>query len=196
MISALLTFALAGAVAHAAVEAKGPSALLLPQAGATPAADPKAYAGPYRATLACGEGVKSFPFLKPWVAKLENFVAPFEIGSTEGSLFFAIGVTTAGKNAVNMWRGDSFRATIDYKAKGGTIESTWLGGLPPAAPPIVQGPGYSVVHKGLNRGGSTSSQAGSRRSTTAGSTEPAIQGYGAASIADLAKAGPWPRFLR
>ncbi len=166
---------------------------ILPWGGATPAPTPTPtpYKGPMRATLACAEGVRNFPFLKTWVAKLDNFVAPTEIGSTEGSLFYAIGATTVGKNAVEAWKTDAFTAPVDSKGKGGSIESAWLGEWTAGTLKVEPGPGFSRIKVG-NKGSDTS-QMGGRTNTGLRPADPAIQGYAANAIGETGKAGAFAR---
>lgn len=158
----------------------------------------KSRKGAYQARLACEVGLRNFPFLKPWVAKLENFVAPTEVGSTEGSLFFAVGATSVAPNVIELWQKDAYRLNVDWKGKGGTIESGWLGPFPKdALGKVKPGPGYATVQESGSSSTQPSSEMGARRAVVSGQTEPALSGYAAEIIRGkpgAALTGAWPRF--
>ena len=83
--------------------------------------------GPTQATLSCAEGLKNFPFLKPWVEKLGNFETPVESGNTNSSLFYTIGATVANRNASELWKKDSGVLYFDWKGNHSKLESRYLG---------------------------------------------------------------------
>lgn len=93
------------------------------------------------APRACPAGAKNFPFLKPWVDKLGNFVVPYEVGSNEGSLFFAVGATAVPKGTAERWKTDSVTLPIEWKRTPAKLETAWLGPEVTLAPSVNRGPG-------------------------------------------------------
>lgn len=113
-------------------------------------AQPVAPPPPLRATNACAEGVKNYPFLKQWVAKFENFIAPVETGAIQGSLIYALGATTVGKKALDPWRTERVTLDLGWKEKNGKFETQWLGSIPAKALPanaslVRAGPGGESI---------------------------------------------------
>lgn len=93
--------------------------------------------------LSCAEGLKAFPFLKAWVAKLDNFSAPVDVGNDEGSLVYAMGATSVHKGVASAWSKDTVVIPIEWNGHAGNLETAWLGAPPDkAAEPMVKaGPG-------------------------------------------------------
>ena len=71
----------------------------------------------------CPAALKTFPFLKPWAQKLENFSTPTTTGNTSDSLLYAIGATLVKKGAASRWMGDSFKQPV----QSGRYETKVLG---------------------------------------------------------------------
>lgn len=84
---------------------------------------------PARAPKACPAAEKNFPYLKPWVAKLGNFIAPYEVGSNDGSLFFSVGATYAETGASALYQKDSVTLPVQVNKRQGKLETAWLGNL-------------------------------------------------------------------
>jgi hypothetical protein len=83
------------------------------------------------ASDSCSDGIKNFPFLRPWAEKLSNFAAPYESSSMEGSgkesYFYAFGATLAGPGVLNAWMTDAFEQPIEWQKKQGSIQSRGVG---------------------------------------------------------------------
>lgn len=186
-------FALFGACfpALAAVPAAREAGRAIPHVGSEPPVAVPEHKGPLRATVGCESGIANFPFLKPWVERLENFIAPVETGTLEGSLFYAVGVTTVSKGAEAAWRGDAVVLPLEGKRKGGRLETAWLGEVPATAPGVEPGPGYARV--GRNNTATTTAKESARKSVIVGPGEPALANYGAAAIHEAGKIGSWAR---
>lgn len=129
-----------------------------------------------RVTLNCAEGRKSFPFLKPWVEKLENFAAPVETGMVEGSLFYSIGATAVGKRAVSAWQEDVVTLPLEAKQKDGRLESVWLGEWPQTLPSVQPGPGSASIER--NRLPLPTQKEAARKSVVMSSSDHGIKDLG------------------
>lgn len=115
--------------------------LIIPVSRGLAAAEEGTTINPARPPKACLAGEKNFPYLKSWVDRLGNFVAPYEVGSNDGSLFFAIGATYLKKRgAAELWKKDSVTLPVLVKKRDGRLETGWLGAAQTSFVPPKQGP--------------------------------------------------------
>lgn len=148
-----------------------------------------------KAQLSCKEGLARFPYLKPWVEKLQNFRAPVEVGTIKGSLFFALGAVAVRPGAAEHWKTDSVVLPVPIKSREGKIETAWLGSLSEKKPALVkQGPGAAPIKVG--RGTRDSSQGTARRGMELKPSEAVdLRRHGVESILGAGPIGPaWTRF--